>query len=91
MFDVGFWELIIIGIVALLVVGPEKLPGLARDAGKWLAATRRFVKKTRQDIEQELHIDANESLSAKITDLDDLMQIAPDKQEKTDNTNKHAV
>ncbi len=91
MFDVGFWELIIISIVALLVVGPEKLPGLARDAGRWLAAARRFVRKTRQDIESELHIDANERLSARITDLDDLMQIAPDKQEKADSTNKHSV
>jgi sec-independent protein translocase protein TatB len=35
MFDIGFWELTIIGVVALLVIGPDKLPGIARTAGMW--------------------------------------------------------
>jgi sec-independent protein translocase protein TatB len=54
MFDVGFFELMLIGVVALLVIGPERLPGVARAAGKWLGRGRRFVSSVKADIEQEL-------------------------------------
>ena len=40
MFDVGLLELLLVGIVALLVVGPERLPKLARTAGMWLSEQR---------------------------------------------------
>ncbi|MDQ3797380.1 MAG: Sec-independent protein translocase protein TatB [Pseudomonadota bacterium] len=54
MFDVGFSELVLIGIVAMLVFGPERLPGLARQVGSWIGATKRFVNSVRADIEHEL-------------------------------------
>lgn len=54
MFDFGFWELVAIGVVALLVVGPNRLPGLARQVGMWLGKTKRFVNSVRADIEREL-------------------------------------
>lgn len=54
MFDIGFWELALIGVVALLVVGPERLPGLARTTGLYVRKVRRFVASVRSDIEQEL-------------------------------------
>jgi len=54
MFDVGFLELMLVGIVALLVIGPERLPKLARTAGMWLGKGRRFVSSVKADIEQEL-------------------------------------
>ena len=57
MFDVGFWELIIIAVVALLVIGPERLPALARTAGKWVARARRFLGTVKSDIERELKAD----------------------------------
>ncbi|WP_018876771.1 MULTISPECIES: Sec-independent protein translocase protein TatB [unclassified Thioalkalivibrio] len=57
MFDIGFWEIIIIVLVALLVVGPERLPGLAREIGRWVGKTRRFVHSVRSDFEQELQTD----------------------------------
>jgi sec-independent protein translocase protein TatB len=54
MFDIGFWEIMVITLVALLVVGPERLPGLARELGRFVGKARRFVNSVRSDIEQEL-------------------------------------
>lgn len=55
MFDIGFWELSIIGVVALLVIGPEKLPGIARTAGVWFGKARRFVSSVQEDINREVN------------------------------------
>ena len=54
MFDVGFFELMLIGIVALLVVGPERLPKLARTAGLWIGKGKQFIGSVKADIEREL-------------------------------------
>ncbi len=54
MFDVGFWELTIIGIVALVIVGPERLPKLARTAGLWIGKARRMVADVKRDIDREI-------------------------------------
>lgn len=62
MFDIGFWELALIGVVALLVVGPERLPKLARTTGLWVRKARRFVGSVRADIEQELRTEELKSL-----------------------------
>ncbi len=54
MFDVGFWELVFLAIIALLVVGPERMPRIARAAGLWLGKMRGFVSSVKQDIDREL-------------------------------------
>ena len=54
MFDVGFWELALIGLVMLLVVGPERLPKLARTAGLWLGRGRRMLSSVKAEIDREL-------------------------------------
>jgi len=54
MFDIGFWEILLIGVVALLVIGPERLPGVARTAGVWVGRVRRFVVSVRADVDREL-------------------------------------
>ncbi|MCU7845446.1 MAG: Sec-independent protein translocase protein TatB [Candidatus Thiodiazotropha sp. (ex Monitilora ramsayi)] len=54
MFDVGFWELGIIALVALVVIGPERLPKVARTAGLWLGRGRRFVASVKADIDKEI-------------------------------------
>ena len=78
MFDIGFWELVLIAVVALLVVGPERLPQLVRDAGRWVRAVRRLVADTRSQIERELDLDGEAGLQHRIADLDALMKQAPD-------------
>lgn len=54
MFDIGFSELVLVAIVALLVVGPERLPRVARVAGMWLARARRSLASVKQEIDREL-------------------------------------
>ncbi|MCK5525067.1 MAG: twin-arginine translocase subunit TatB [Thiomargarita sp.] len=56
MFDIGFWELCLIAVIALLVFGPEKLPGIARNAGLWIGKARRFITTVKQDVDRELHL-----------------------------------
>ena len=54
MFDIGFWELAVIAVVALLVIGPDKLPDVARKGGLYLGRFRRFVGQVKSDIDREL-------------------------------------
>ena len=57
MFDVGFQELVLIALVALLVVGPERLPRLVRTAGLWLGRGRRILGSVKAEIDRELKAD----------------------------------
>ncbi|MCK4840482.1 MAG: twin-arginine translocase subunit TatB [Methylococcales bacterium] len=54
MFDVGFWELCLVGLVSLLVIGPEKLPKVARIAGFWVGKARTMVASVKTEIKEEL-------------------------------------
>ncbi|MBA3581548.1 MAG: twin-arginine translocase subunit TatB [Gammaproteobacteria bacterium] len=55
MFEIGFWELVLVGIVALLAVGPERLPELAYNAGRSWRKLQRMISNVRFNIENELH------------------------------------
>jgi sec-independent protein translocase protein TatB len=57
MFDVGFTELIVIGVVALIVIGPERLPKVARTAGHLYGRMQRYVSTVRSDISREIQMD----------------------------------
>ncbi|MCW8847779.1 MAG: Sec-independent protein translocase protein TatB [Sedimenticola sp.] len=54
MFDIGFWELAIIALVALVVVGPERLPKLAYTAGKWMGKGRKMLSQVKAEIDKEM-------------------------------------
>ena len=55
MFDIGFSELVVIGLIALIVLGPQRLPEVARTAGRWVGKARRFVESVKRDIDQEIN------------------------------------
>lgn len=57
MFDIAFSELLIIGVIALLVIGPERLPKVARTAGQWLGRLNRYVSQVKQDIDRDIKLD----------------------------------
>ena len=75
MFDIGFWELVVIGVVALLVIGPDKLPDVARTAGKWVGRTRRFVAQVKTDIDRELQQDELRKALERDAGLDEIKKI----------------
>lgn len=58
MFDIGFTELLLVFVVTLLVVGPEKLPGVAHKMGRFFGQIKRTFNQIKHDVEQELEIEA---------------------------------
>jgi len=65
MFDIGFTEIIFIMVITLLVVGPERLPRLARAAGLWIGKLRGFVSSVKADIDKELATEELKKVLAK--------------------------
>ena len=91
MFDIGFWELAIIGVVALLVIGPERLPRVARTAGLWLGRARRFVSTVKADIDRELAADALKQTLAKQAEVPELHDIVEDTKQTIQKTQQPVV
>lgn len=56
MFDVGFWEILLILVMALVVIGPERLPGAARTVGLWVGKARRYIEGVKSEVEQEFDV-----------------------------------
>ena len=68
MFDIGFSELIVIGVVALIVIGPERLPKVARTVGHLLGRAQRYVNDVKADINREMQIDELKRLQSQVAD-----------------------
>ena len=69
MFDVGFSELIMIGLVSLLVIGPERLPKVARIVGFWIGKSRAMVANVKAEIKQELQAEELRQIFKEQADL----------------------
>ena len=86
MFDFGFWELAIIMVVALLVVGPERLPVLAGQAGKWIGKAKRIINSIRTDIESEIKAaELKDILEKQQNEIGELKEIIKDTQNEIEN------
>lgn len=66
MFDVGFSELVVIAVVALIVIGPERLPRVARTAGHLLGRLQRYVNDVKADINREMQIEELKRLQSQV-------------------------
>ena len=66
MFDIGFSELVVIAVVALVVIGPERLPKVARTAGHLLGRLQRYVNDVKSDINREMQLDELKKLQAEV-------------------------
>ena len=76
MFDIGFFELVLIAIVVLVIVGPERMPGFARKAGRMLGKFKRALSDVKQEINNEIKADELKEIldrQAKIPGIDDII------------------
>ena len=91
MFDMGFQEIVLIGIIALIIIGPERLPGVARNVGLWVGKMQRFVAGVKSDIANELQTDELRSmLSSQEDQIRELKSMVKETQSDLERTAKDA-
>ncbi|MGX2041618.1 Sec-independent protein translocase protein TatB [Methylocaldum sp. MU1018] len=56
MFDIGFWELVLVAVVSLLVFGPERLPKVAKEVALWIRKVRAMANSVKQEIDHEFQL-----------------------------------
>jgi sec-independent protein translocase protein TatB len=62
MFDIGFSEILVIFILALIVLGPEKLPRVVREVGRWVGRARAMARQFQEQLEEEVDVDHNRTI-----------------------------
>lgn len=77
MFEVGFTEIILILGIALLVLGPEKLPKLANQIGRWAGRARAMARQLREQLDQEVRLDEAERRSTRTPPVTETVTPAP--------------
>ena len=91
MFDMGFQEIVLIGIIALIVIGPERLPSVARSIGLWVGKMQRFVAGVKSDIANELQTDElRNMLSSQEDQIRELKSMVKETQSDLERTAKDA-
>lgn len=77
MFDVGFWELMVIGVIGLVVLGPERLPTAIRTVRTWIRSAKQFSHNVQSEIKEELRVqELHENL--KKAEQSEMKDLAPD-------------
>jgi sec-independent protein translocase protein TatB len=74
MFDIGFTEMVMVAVVALIVLGPERLPVVAKQAGQWLGKLRRYVDDVKSDINRQMELDELRKLKNEVTQAAQTLQ-----------------
>ena len=95
MFDIGFSELMVIGVVALIVIGPEKLPRVARTVGHLAGRLQRYVSDVKADINREIELDElrkmRDSMQQAASSFESTVQTEINKTESDLNQAAHAA
>ncbi|HFC91848.1 MAG TPA: twin-arginine translocase subunit TatB [Leucothrix mucor] len=82
MFDAGFTEVMVIAVIALLVIGPERLPEVAAKVGGWIGKAKAFVSSTKADIEREFQAsEMRDILSEQKKEIEELRQMVNETQD----------
>lgn len=82
MFDFGFWEIALIMVVALLVLGPERLPRAARTAGLWVGRARQMLATVKADIDRELRAEELKEMAKQQTQIPEIQELGREVNEK---------
>jgi sec-independent protein translocase protein TatB len=77
MFDMGFWELIVIAVIGLVVLGPERLPVAIRTVREWIGKARKFTDNVKTELTEELRINELHS-NLKKAEQTDLQNLSPE-------------
>ncbi|WP_087024707.1 Sec-independent protein translocase protein TatB [Thaumasiovibrio subtropicus] len=89
MFDIGFWELILISVVGLVVLGPERLPVAIRNVSRWIRAARSMANSVQAELEQELKIQELQQNLKKAEQMS-MQDLSPDLQQSVDELKQAA-
>lgn len=90
MFDIGFWELILISVVGLVVLGPERLPVAIRSVSRWVGAARNMANSVKDEISQELKIQELQENLKKAEQMG-MQDLSPDLRNSVDELKKAAA
>ncbi len=85
MFDIGFFEICLVGLVSLLVIGPEKLPKAARLAGFWVGKTRSMVASVKAEIKEELQAEEMRQMLKEQTEVVEVKQLLQEGSDLVNN------
>lgn len=89
MFDIGFWELLVIGVLALLILGPERLPGAMRSTINTIRSVRNVATGFKTEVEHQLRVhELHENL--KKAEQQGLKDLSPELEESVDELKKAA-
>jgi len=85
MLDLSFWEIMVIAVVAVIIVGPERLPALAYKAGQWVTKVRRFVSNAKAEMESEFNTaELRKLLSAQEEEMQRLRRLVEDTRQEVE-------
>ncbi|MGD8380340.1 MAG: Sec-independent protein translocase protein TatB [Gammaproteobacteria bacterium] len=90
MFDVGFWELVVVGVLALLVAGPERLPGIVRTVGRWTGHAKAVLSTFKAELEREIRLDEEREAEAARNTAEREESAEPPGSEEARRLEKHA-
>ena len=83
MFDVGFSEIVVIMLVALVVIGPERMPTVARTMGQWWGRLQRYINRIKQDVTTSMELEELRELERKIkAEIDRLKSMMEEKERR---------
>ena len=92
MFDIGFSELLLIAVVALVVLGPERLPKVARTLGHLFGRAQRYVSEVKSEINKEMALDELRKTQSEVESaVHDVQYVMTDEVKKTKDVIQHAV
>lgn len=89
MFDIGFWELTLIAVVALVVVGPERFPSMVKTTGQWIGQFRRMANSIKSEI--QLEVDKADELQRKLEEQKEVFQRSVDLDNSTPAVKRKSV